>query len=111
MRTYRRLWIMLALGTLLFCTMGRRIIPACPRLVRLLIEAHETAECGEVLVVSRRFVSWNNLQVRFESIIRRAGLTPWPKPFQTMRKNCETDWAHLCVNGYDSSSSSSLASV
>ncbi len=29
--------------------------------------------------------------MRFEKIIRRAGLEPWPKPFHAMRASCETE--------------------
>ena len=32
---------------------------------------------------------------RFESIIHRAGLVRWPKLFQVLRRNCETDWAQV----------------
>src|SRR5262249_8769641 len=34
-----------------------------------------------------------NLRTRFTKIIRRAGLTPWPKLFHNLRASCETDLA------------------
>ena len=32
-----------------------------------------------------------NLRTTFEKLIRRAGLTPWPKLFHNLRASCETD--------------------
>ena len=43
--------------------------------------------------MSERLVSRNNLDLRFKSVIRRAGLEPWAKLFQVLRRNRETDWA------------------
>ena len=32
-----------------------------------------------------------NLRTEFLRLIRRAGLTPWPRLFHTLRASCETD--------------------
>lgn len=71
----------------------RRIVPASPDLVRLLLEAHEAAKEGEEEVVRPRLVNRHNLHVQFKRLIRLAGLKPWPEPFQVLRRNCETEWA------------------
>ena len=71
----------------------RRVVPIEPPLYQLLLDAFEVAVPGEEHVVSERLVSHNNLAVRFESVIRRAGLEPWAKLFQVPRRNRETDWA------------------
>lgn len=36
---------------------------------------------------------WNsvNLRTQFHKLIRRAGLKPWPRPFNNCRASCETD--------------------
>lgn len=78
---------------------GQRVIPMFPELVQPLMEAAEQAADGAVYVVSRHRSQadgpdgWRscNLRTRFEKMIRRAGLEPWPKPFHAMRASCETD--------------------
>lgn len=66
-----------------------RVVPMTPRLHEILLAAFEAAEDGADLVAP---VNDGNLIRTVEGIIRRAGLTPWPKPLHTLRKNCETDW-------------------
>ena len=78
---------------------GLRVIPLFPELVRPLTEASEQAPDGAVHVVSRHRSQadgpdgWrnSNLRTRFEKMVRRAGLAPWPKPFHAMRASRETD--------------------
>jgi integrase len=78
---------------------GQREIPLFPELVRPLAEAFEAAPDGAVYVVTRHRSQadspegWrnSNLRTRFNKMIRRAGLKPWPKPFHAMRASCETD--------------------
>ena len=78
---------------------GQRIIPLFPELVRPLIEASEQAPKGAEFVVTRHRSQadspegWrnSNLRTRFNKMVRRAGLTPWPKPFHAMRASFETD--------------------
>jgi integrase len=76
-------------------TRKRRIIPIEPPLFRLLLDSFGQARPGEEQVVPRKLVSRNNLEVRLKSIIRRAGLRPWAKPYQVLRRNRETDWAQV----------------
>ena len=67
-------------------------------------DAHELAEPGAVYVVSGAMA--DNMRARmdgphgsndantrtaFLKLIRRAGLTPWPRLFHTLRASCETD--------------------
>lgn len=67
----------------------RRRVPIVPALYRLLLERHEAAGTGELLVVG---IGGDNHRRDLNVIVRAAGLTPWHKPFHTLRKNCETDW-------------------
>jgi len=78
---------------------GQRVIPLFPELVRPLLDASEAAPDGAVHVVSRHrsqaesAEGWRNanLRTRFNKMVRRAGLKPWPKPFHAMQASCETD--------------------
>jgi len=78
---------------------GQRVIPLFPELVQPLTEAFEAAPDGAIYVVTRHRSQadgpegWRttNLRTRFNKMIQRAGLEPWPKPFQAMRASCETD--------------------
>src|SRR5262245_50576640 len=45
-----------------------------------------------VALRSKRDTS-QNLRTSFNKIIRRAGLTPWPEPFQNLRASRETELA------------------
>lgn len=76
-------------------TKKRRVVPIEPGLYQLLLEAFEAAEPGDNLIVSEQFVSRNNLRVRFQAIIKRAGLETWPGLYQVLRRNRETDWAQI----------------
>ena len=78
---------------------GQRVIPLFPELVQPLTEAFETAPDGAVYVVTKHRSraespeGWKNanLRTRFNKMVQRAGLEPWPKPFHAMRASCETD--------------------
>lgn len=78
---------------------GQRVIPLFPELVRPLTEAFDAATDGAVYVVTRHRSQaespdgWknSNLRTRFYKMVRRAGLTVWPKPFHAMRASCKTD--------------------
>ena len=69
---------------------GSRLVPLFPELLPLLQEAWEKAEPGTVHVISRHRNS-ANLRTRFRKIIKRAGLTPWPKLFQNLRSTRQTE--------------------
>lgn len=79
-----------------------RVVPIFPALLHPLEDAHALAEPGEVYVVggvqgdryrAAAGDSWKNANLRTTmlKLIRRAGLTPWPKPFHALRASCETD--------------------
>ena len=77
-----------------------RVVPIFPALRPVLAEAFELAADGAVYVVPGNYREqankpggWNNASLggRFLKLIRRAGLTPWPRPWHNMRASCETD--------------------
>jgi integrase len=71
---------------------GVRVIPLFPELEPLLLDAFELAEGGgSSFVVTRYNDERQNLRTQFGKIIKRAGLTPWPKPFVNLRSTRETE--------------------
>lgn len=77
-----------------------RTIPLFPELREILSEADQLADPGTVYVVDERYRKaaqgpngWMNANLRttFIKIIKRAGLTPWPRPFQNLRASRETE--------------------
>lgn len=81
-----------------------RTVPLFPEVRAALDEAFELAAPGEVYVVggpqgerhrraAQRPNGWSSARLRpaFLRLIRRAGLTPWPRLFQNLRSSCETD--------------------
>lgn len=81
---------------------GSRVMPLFPELRPILEEAFEMAEEGAVYVVGGDYrqsanspSGWRscNLRTQFERIVKRAGLTPWPRLFHSMRASRETELA------------------
>jgi integrase len=70
-----------------------RWVPIFPELRPHLEAAFEQAEDGAVYVFQGRRDTSANLRTRLMKIIRRAGLTPWPKLFHNLRASCETELA------------------
>jgi integrase len=79
-----------------------RTIPLFAELRPILSEAFELALDGAVYVVdgnhrqaANTASGWRNcnLRTQFERIVRRAGLTPWPRLFHAMRSSRETELA------------------
>jgi integrase len=77
-----------------------RVIPLFPELRPILDEAFHSAPVGAVYVVSERYRKaamgphgWRgcNLRTTMEKIIRRAGMTPWPRLFHNLRSSRETE--------------------
>jgi integrase len=77
-----------------------RVIPLFPELRPILMEAFEAAPEGAEYVVDERFRraavgsdGWRstNMRTTFGKIIRRAGLTPWPRLFHNLRASRETE--------------------
>lgn len=66
-----------------------RTTPLCEKLYRLLMEAQELAEPGQVLVCP---IGPNNIERRAKAIVDKAGVQAYTKPLHTLRKNLVTDW-------------------
>jgi integrase len=72
---------------------AERWVPIFPELRPHLEAVFEQAEPGTVRVITCKENSQQNLRTRLTKIIKRAGLTPWPKLFHNLRASCETDLA------------------
>jgi hypothetical protein len=70
-----------------------RVIPIFPELVGPLREVQNAACPGGVFVITRYRNKTVNLRTQFEKIIKRAGVTPWPKLWQNLRASRETELA------------------
>lgn len=73
-----------------------REVPLFPELVPYLTDTFEVAGDGkpvpgELHVITRYRDTNANLRTQLERIVRRAGETPWPKPFNNMRSTRETE--------------------
>ncbi len=77
-----------------------RTIPLFPELRTILDDAFDLAPDGAAYVVDERFRKsamgpggWMNANLRthFQRIVRRAGLTPWPRLFHNLRASRETE--------------------
>jgi len=69
---------------------GIRQVPIFPELLPYLRESFELADPGaEYVIVGQRTTT--NLRTHFTRLIKRAGLTPWPKLFQNLRASRETE--------------------
>lgn len=78
-----------------------RTIPMFPELRQYLVDAAYLAKAAdpdgrldpEQFVITRYRDSNANLRTQLERIIRKAGIEPWPKPFQNLRSTRETELA------------------
>ena len=70
-----------------------RLIPIFPELRPHLAEAFDLATDKKGRIFSMSKGANTNLRTRFEGIIKRAGLTPWPKLFQNLRSTRQTELA------------------
>ena len=71
---------------------GERIIPLFPELAEHLLAAFADAPEGAEYVV-RRYRERCNLNPQLRRIIRRAGLTPWPRTWHNLRASRATELA------------------
>ncbi len=69
---------------------GVRHVPIFPELMPHLRESFELAESGAEYVLGDQR-NTTNLRTHFHRLIKRAGLTPWPKLFQNLRASRETE--------------------
>lgn len=67
---------------------SQREVPIDPRLMPLLLEAHEAA--GDDARMIR--LSPHNVRRALQQAIQRAGLAPWRHVFQQLRRDCENEW-------------------
>ncbi len=72
---------------------GIRQVPIFPELLPHLQDCFEQAEPGTEYVITRYRATNSNLRTQLGRIIKRAGLTPWPKLFQNLRSTRETELA------------------
>ncbi len=69
-----------------------RVVPLFPELHKVLLDAFEAATPGgEPWIITGYRDRGQNLRTQLERIIRRAGLTPWPKPFHNMRASRQSE--------------------
>lgn len=68
-----------------------RFIPLFPELLPYLRDVDEQAPPGTEYVITRYRSTCQNLRTTFLKIIKRAGLTPWPKLFHNMRATRQTE--------------------
>jgi integrase len=70
---------------------GERWVPLFPELRPYLEEAFEQAPEGTVYVITRYRDTSANLRTGLNRIIRRAGLTPWQRPWHNLRATRQTE--------------------
>jgi len=70
-----------------------RQVPLFPELLPHMREVFELAKPGAEYVITRYRRSNQNLSTQLRRILRRAGLTPWPKLYQNLRSTRETELA------------------
>jgi integrase len=72
---------------------GERFVPLFNELRPYLLKVFEEAEPGTGYVITRYRAANANLRTQFQRIIRRAGLTPWPRLFHNLRSTRQTELA------------------
>lgn len=72
---------------------GSRVIPIFAELSEPLLEVYSKSSEGADRVFTNLVDAKQNLRTRFNKIIRRAGLEPWPKLWQNLRSSRETELA------------------
>ncbi len=70
---------------------GERFIPLFKKLAPHLEAAFDVAPEGAEYVVAKYRSGAKNLRTQFEKIIRRAGLTPWPRLMHNLRSSRQTE--------------------
>lgn len=68
-----------------------RWVPLFPEIMEPLRQAFEIAKEGEEYIFPRTITGAINLRKGLQSIIKKAGLSPWPKLFQNLRASRETE--------------------
>ncbi len=70
---------------------GERFVPIFPELRPYLEDAHHLPAAGAEFVIARYRQANANLRTQLERIIRKAGLTPWPRLFHNLRSTRQTE--------------------
>lgn len=73
---------------------GDRWVPLFPELRPFMEEVFEQAPPGTVHVISKRRWPHQGYHSEFERIIRKAGVSPWPKLFNNLRSSWQTELAN-----------------
>ena len=68
-----------------------RWVPLFPEIMEPLRQAFDIAKEGEQFIFPRTITGAVNLRKGLTSIIKKAGLSPWPKLFQNLRASRETE--------------------
>ena len=68
-----------------------RWVPLFPEIMEPLRQAFDIAKEGEQFIFPRTITEAVNLRKGLTSIIKKAGLSPWPKLFQNLRASRETE--------------------
>jgi integrase len=74
---------------------GSRWLPLFPELRKPLLEAFDAADEGTEYVITRYRDASVNMRTQFERIIKRAGLTPWPRLFHNLRATRQTELSEV----------------
>src|SRR5262249_842192 len=72
---------------------GIRSVPIVPELRPYLEEVYELAKPGQVHAITGYRDTNANLRTQFLRVIKRAGVTAWPRLFHNLRASCQTDLA------------------
>jgi integrase len=70
---------------------GERWVPVVPQLMDLLEQAFDVAPEGQTRIIADRAGGYLRRMMR--AIVKRAGVTPWARLWQTLRSSCEKRWA------------------
>jgi integrase len=70
---------------------AERFVPIFPELRPYLLEVFEQAEPGTTHVITRYRDRNANLRTQLQRIMRKAGLTPWPRLFHNLRSTRQTE--------------------
>ena len=68
-----------------------RWVPLFPEIMEPLRHAFDIAKEGDQFIFPRTITGGSNLRKGLNSIIKKAGLSPWPKLFQNLRASRETE--------------------
>ncbi len=75
---------------------GKRFCPMFPELKPLLNELWQTAQDGQIYVVTRyRDKDQANMRTQFQRILDRAGVESWPRLFHNLRASRQTELADV----------------